>query len=179
MGPRWVPKNLQRKKNGLFRLLFWSTFGNFIGVHFGDHFGQLFGHFLDHFWVPFWGPFWDQIGQRGGKMSPREPSGASKSQKAAFSKTLKNLKFFSVLDAEASQENFKRPEKAPKRHPKRHPKVVQNLVKKWSKSEPKTEQKKRFRIKKNRSDRFLCGPFLRPWGLLKTLTSKKKKTVPK
>ena len=44
------------------------------------------------------------------------------------------------LDAEASQENFKRPEKAPKRHPKRHPKVVQNLVKKWLKSEPKNEQ---------------------------------------
>ena len=46
------------------------------------------------------------------------------------------------LDAEASQENFKRPEKAPKRHPKRHPKVVQNLVKKWPKSAPKNEQKK-------------------------------------
>ena len=59
-------------------------------------------------------------------MSPREPSGASKSQKAAFSKTLKTLSFLVFLDAEASQENFKRPEKAPKRHPKRHPKVVQN-----------------------------------------------------
>ena len=74
-------------------------------------------------------------------MSPREPSGASKSQKAAFSKTLKNLHFLVFLDAEASQENFKRPEKAPKRHPKRHPKVVQTLVKQWSNSEPKNEQK--------------------------------------
>ena len=46
------------------------------------------------------------------------------------------------MDAEASQENFKRPEKAPKRHPKRHPKVVQNLVKKLPKSAPKNEQKK-------------------------------------
>ena len=74
-------------------------------------------------------------------MSPREPSGASKSQSVAFSKTLKNLQFFLVfLDPEASQENLKRPEKAPKRHPKRHPKVVQKLVKKWSKSEPKNEQ---------------------------------------
>ena len=44
------------------------------------------------------------------------------------------------MDAEASQENLKRPEKAPKRHPKRHPKVVQKLVKKWLKSEPKNEQ---------------------------------------
>ena len=46
---------------------------------------------------PFWDPFWDQIGQRGGKMSPREPSGASKSQKAAFSKTLKNFRFLKVF----------------------------------------------------------------------------------
>ena len=58
-------------------------------------------------------------------MSPREPSEASKSQKAAFSKTLENIMFFLVfLDPEASQENLKRPEKASKRHPKRHPKVV-------------------------------------------------------
>ena len=53
------------------------------------------------------------------------------------------------MDPEASQENFKRPEKAPKRHPKSHPKVVQNLVKKWSKSEPKTEQKKMVSNGKN------------------------------
>ena len=89
-----------------------------------------------------WGSYWDQIGQRGGKMSPREPSGASKSQKAAFSKTLKNLQFFSVFGSRGFQENLKRPEKAPKRHPKRHPKVVQKLVKKWLKSEPKNGQKK-------------------------------------
>ena len=44
------------------------------------------------------------------------------------------------LDAEASQENFKRPEKAPKRHPKRHPNLFQKLVKKWLKSESKTVQ---------------------------------------
>ena len=49
------------------------------------------GMFFEHFWEKNGAPFWDQIGQRGGKMSPREPSGASKSQKAAFSKTLKNL----------------------------------------------------------------------------------------
>ena len=98
---------------------------------------SFFVSFFEHFWEPFWGPFWDQIGQRGGKMSPREPSGASKSQKAAFSKTLKNLQFFSVFGSRGFQENLKRPEKAPKRHPKRHPKVVQTLVKQWSKSEPK------------------------------------------
>ena len=76
-------------------------------------------------------------------MSPREPSGASKSQKAAFSKTLKNLKFFNVFGSRGFQENLKRPEKAPKRHPKRHPKVVQKLVKKRSKRGPKNGQKNR------------------------------------
>ena len=54
-------------------------------------------YFFEQFWGSFWGPFWDQIGQRGGKMSPREPSGASKNQKAAFSKTLKNYKFLKVF----------------------------------------------------------------------------------
>ena len=88
---------------------------------------------MEQFWEPFWGPFWDQIGQRGGKMSPREPSGASKSQKAAFSKTLKNLQFFSVFGSRGSQENLKRPEKVPKRHPKRSkggPKLGQKVAKK-------------------------------------------------
>ena len=52
-------------------------------------------------------------------MSPRGPSGASKSQKAAFSKTLKNNTFFEGFWApEASQESPKMPKKAPKRHPK-------------------------------------------------------------
>ena len=58
---------------------------------------SIFGSVFEHFWEPFWGPFWDQIGQRGGKMSPREPSGASKSQKDAFSKTLKKHVFFKVF----------------------------------------------------------------------------------
>ena len=100
----------------------------------------IIGSFFEHFWEAFWGPFWAQIGHRGGKMSPREASAASKSQKAAFSKTLKNHHFFSVFGCRGSQENFKMPEKAPKRHPQRHPKMVQNLVKKWLKSEFKNEQ---------------------------------------
>ena len=54
----------------------------------------IFGSFFEHFWEPFWGPFWDQIGQRGGKMSPKEPSGASKNQKPSFPKTLKNQRVF-------------------------------------------------------------------------------------
>ena len=101
---------MQRKKNGLFRF------------------------FLEQFWEPFWGPFWDQIGQRGGKMSPREPFGASKSQKAAFSKTLKNLEFFSVFGSRGLprelQEAREGSQETPKETPKGGPKIGQKVVKK-------------------------------------------------
>ena len=91
------------------------------------------GSFFEHFWEPIWGPFWDLIGQRGGKMSPGEPSGSSKSQLAVCSKTLKNLKFFSVFGCrgfprerqqarEGSQETLKET-------PKGGPKLGQQLVK--------------------------------------------------
>ena len=97
-------------------------------------FDQLFDHFLDHFWEPFWGPLWDQIGQRGGKMSPREPSGASKSQKTAFSKTFKRCMFFNVFGSrglprelqeaqEGSQEAPKELQNLKKRDPKMDPKI--------------------------------------------------------
>ena len=69
------------------------------------------------------------------------------------------------MDAEASQENFKRPEKAPKRHPKRHPKVVQNLVKKWLKSEPKNAQIK---------DNIYAKISLRPVVLVDVFEAKKR-----
>ena len=94
----------------------------------------IFGSFFEHFWEPFWGPFWDQIGQRGGKMSPREPSGASKSQKAAFSKTLKNLQFLKVFGSrglprepqetqEGSQEEPKELQNPQQKDPKLNPKI--------------------------------------------------------
>ena len=93
-----------------------------------------FGFFFEHFWEQFWGPFWDQIGQRGGKMSPREPSGASKSQKAAFSKTLKNLMFFIVFGSRGlprePQEAREGSQETPKETPKGGPKLGQKLAKK-------------------------------------------------
>ena len=53
------------------------------------------------------------------KMSPKEPSGASKNQKPSFPKTLKKQRvFLRFLATEASQESLKRPKMAPKRHPK-------------------------------------------------------------
>ena len=73
------------------------------------------------------------------------------------------------MDAEASQENFKRPEKAPKRHPKRHPKVVQKLVKQWSKSEPKNGQKKRFLCGQNIALTAPLGCVFEAMGPSKTL----------
>jgi len=42
--------------------------------------------FFEHIWGIFWGSFWDQIGQRGGKMSPREPSGVQRAKKLHFQK---------------------------------------------------------------------------------------------
>ena len=42
--------------------------------------------FFEHIWGIFWGSFWDQIGQRGGKLSPREPSGVQRAKKLHFQK---------------------------------------------------------------------------------------------
>ena len=104
----------------------------------------IFGSFFEHFWAPFWGSFWDQIGQRENKINQREPSGASKSQKASFSKPLKNPQFFSVFGSRGFPREPQEAREGSQETPKETPKVVQNLVKKWSKSEPKTEQKKHF-----------------------------------
>ena len=67
-------------------------------------------------------------------MSPREPSGASKSQKAAFSKTLKNRQFFCVFGSrglprepqetqEGSQEEPKELQNPQQKDPKLSPKI--------------------------------------------------------
>ena len=49
----------------------------------------------------------------------KQPSKASKTQKAAFSKNIKKtMSFLMFLTTKASQESLKRPKKAPKRHPK-------------------------------------------------------------
>ena len=67
-------------------------------------------------------------------MSPREPSGASKSQKAAFSKTLKNHQFFIVFGSRGlpreAQEAREGSQETPKETPKGGPKSGQKVVKK-------------------------------------------------
>ena len=106
-----------KKKHGQSLVPFLSIFGN----HFGAHFGT-------------------RSAKEGARWAQESHQELQRAKKLHFQKPWKTYSFLVFLDAEASQENFKRPEKAPKRHPKRHPKVVQNLVKKWLKSEPKNEQ---------------------------------------
>ena len=83
-----------------------------------------------------------------GKMSPREPSGASKNQKAAFSKTSKNLPFLKVFGSgglprepqetqEGSQEEPKElqnPQKKSKKLSKSWLKMTPKMIKKFAKS---------------------------------------------
>ena len=92
------------------------------------------GSFFEHFWEPFWGLFWDQIGQRGGKITSRESSGVSKTQKAAFSKSLKNPQSFSVFGSRGlprePQEAREGSQETPKETPKGGPKLGQKVVKK-------------------------------------------------
>ena len=156
MGLRWVPKNLQRKKK-------WLISASFL-EHFSEHFGAHFG---------------TRSAKEGARWAQESHQELQRAKKLHFQKPWKTFSFLVFLDPEASQENLKRPEKAPKRHPKRHPKVVQKLVKKWSKSEPKNEQKKRFLILKKSLWPPPFGAFLRPWGYLKTLTSKMSSRWPK
>ena len=83
----------------------WAVLGRFwahSGVHFGAQYwlisSNFWGHFLDSILGTFWttfgaisGPhFGTRSAQEGAKMGPRGPSRASKTQKAAIAKTLKN-----------------------------------------------------------------------------------------
>ena len=133
-------------------------------------FGSFFDHFLEHFWSPFWDPFWDQIGPKGGKMSPRGSSGASKNQKAAFSKTLKDLQFFSVFGSRG----FPREPQEAREGSQKTPKEIQRWSKTWSKSgqkvNPKLSKKKRLMGAKISLRPGWLVRFFRPWGYLKTRT---------
>ena len=71
------------------------------------------------------------------KMSPKEPSGASKNQKPSFTKTLKNQRFLMVFgyrglskkpqEAEEGSQKAPKKSKTPKnRNPKSNPKIIKN-----------------------------------------------------
>ena len=100
----------------------------------------LFCAFLGIILGPILGPDRPKRGQD----EPKRAIRSSKSQKAAFSKTLKNLPFFSVFGSRGLPGESQEARQGSQETPKETPKGVQNLVKKWLKSEPKTEQKKRF-----------------------------------
>ena len=87
-----------------------------------------------------------------GKMSPREPSGASKNQKAAFSKTSKNLPFFKVFgsgglpgEPQETQEGSQEEPKVPKSGPKSDQKVGQKMTPKMIRKLPKSLVQKGFK----------------------------------
>ena len=100
---------------------------------FFDNFLNNFDNILGNFWEPFWKPFWNQIRPRRTKMSPREPLGAAKSQKTAFTKrwfSRGTVDIFSLL---------KRPKSASRspRDSQETPKELQNRPKKYQKLDPK------------------------------------------
>ncbi len=88
-------------------------------------------------------------------MSPRESSGASKSQKAAFSKTLKNHQFFCVFgsrgfprEPQETQEGSQEEPKVPKSGPKSDQIVGQKWHQKLSRMKPESWSKKGSTFKK-------------------------------
>ena len=109
-----------------------------------DNLGFFFGAYLGKFLGFILGPDRPKRGQD----EPKRAIRSSKSQKAAFSKTLKNLPFFSVFGSRGLPRESQEARQGSQETPKETPKGVQNLVKKWSKSEPKNAQKKRFPILK-------------------------------
>ena len=134
-----------------------------------DNFWFLF----EHFWECFWGLFWDQIGHSGAKMTPREPSGASKNQIAAFSKVLKKQQFFSVLGSRGFPRERQEAGVASQETPKETPKGGPKLGKKTGqKVNPKLSKKRHFFDVKLSLWPVALGVCFRPCGLLKTFTSK-------
>jgi len=100
-------------------------------------------------------------------MSPREPSGASKKQKAAFSKTLKNPQFLMVFGPKGTPREPQETQNPPKRNPKRIKttnKKIKKLAQKinilWTivwdqKCSKYIPRKNHFFNKKTKKDHFL------------------------
>ena len=107
-----------KKKDGQIWVCFLRSFGNSLGIILGP----------------------DR--PKRGQDEPKRAIRSSKSQEAAFSKTLKNLTFFSVFGSRGLPRESQEARQGSQETPKETPKGVQNLVKKWLKSEPKNEQTK-------------------------------------
>ena len=96
---------------------------------------------MANFWCFFWaflgiflGVILGSDGHRAGKMSIKEPSTSSKSEIVGFSKTLKNLLFFSVFGCRGfpreCQEPRYRSQETPKETPMGGPKLGEKVAKK-------------------------------------------------
>ena len=98
------------------------------------------------------------------KMSPKEPSQASKNQKPAFAKTLKNTL---VFEGFWQQRPLKRASRGPRRLPKdtqrtprpqkRDPKLAPKIIKNWTNFGATLEEKTASK-KKTKMDPFLGPP---------------------
>ena len=88
---------------------------------------------MDYFWGHFGVHFGTRSAQEGAKMSPRGLSRASKNQKAAFPKTLKNIQFFKVLGSRGLP---REPQEA-QEGSQEASKELQNLKKRDQKMDPK------------------------------------------
>ena len=124
---------------------------------------------MDNRWFLFWaflgtilGPILGPDRPKRGQDEPKRAIRSSKSQKAAFSKTLKNLPFFSVFGSRGLPRESQEARQGSQETPKETPKGVQNLVKKWLKSEPKNEQTNTISIAKSIAPTGLLGN--RFWG---------------
>ena len=93
--------------------IFRTTFGAHVGAHFGT-----------------------RSAQEGGKMSPRGPSRAPKSQKAAFSKTLKNFQFLKVFGVQRPPKRASRGPRRLSRGTQRAPKPPKKWIQKLTHKSP-------------------------------------------
>ena len=89
---------------------------------------------FEHFWEQFWGPILGPDRPKRGQDEPKRAIRSFKEPNAAFSKTLKNLQFFSVFGSRGlprePQEAREGSQETPKETPKGAPKIGQNVAKK-------------------------------------------------
>ena len=114
-----------------------------------------------------------------GQDEPKRAIRSSKSQKAAFSKSLKNLQFFSVFGSRGFPREPQEAREGSQETPKETPKGGQKLVKKWLKSEAKTEQNEPQTTMAYAKKIALTGGCFDVFRLSKNAYFEKKTTVPK
>jgi len=111
-----------------------------------------------------------------GQDEPKRAIRSSKSQEAAFSKTLKNLPFFSVFGSRGLPRESQEAREGSQETPKETPKGGQKLVKKWLKSEAKTAQNEPQTTMAYGKKIALTGGCVDVFGLSKNAYLKKKQS---